>query len=86
MKESNGTGSTPTTPSQARPATRFVADLPDLITEEDYLDPPGRQKIRLRISITDTGVDVLGDSMFASRLEDLFAALGAEEIERMLCG
>jgi len=66
--------------------TRFVAHLPDLITEEDYSDPPGQQKIRLRISMTEDGVEILGDSMYAPLLEELLAKLGADEVERMLCG
>lgn len=66
--------------------TRFVSHLPDLIKEEDYLECTEQKKIRLRIDLTDEGVDILGDSMYAHLVEELLAQLGADEIERMLCG
>ncbi|MGK7874146.1 MAG: radical SAM-modified peptide, FtsH ternary system-associated [Xenococcaceae cyanobacterium] len=72
--------------SNLRPKTRFVPHLPDLITEEDYLDSPEQQKIRVRIELTDQGVEILGDSMYAHLVEELLTQLGADEIERMLCG
>ncbi len=68
------------------PKTRFVSHLPDLIEEEDYLESTEQKKIRLRIDLTDEGVEILGDSMYAHLVEELLAQLGAEEIERMLCG
>ncbi|HEY6190516.1 MAG TPA: radical SAM-modified peptide, FtsH ternary system-associated [Pyrinomonadaceae bacterium] len=67
------------------PLLRFVANLPDLITEEDYLQPEVK-RVRLRITVTDEGIEILGDSMYAPLLERLLAQVGAEEIERMLCG
>ena len=69
-----------------RPEVRFVPHLPDLITEEDYLEPPGRKKVRVRITVDDDGVKVLGDSMYARELEELLARCGGGAIERMLCG
>jgi len=72
--------------SNHRPQTRFVAHLPDLITEDDYHQSPEQQKIRVRIELTDEGVEILGDSMYAHLIEDLLTQLGADEIERMLCG
>jgi len=72
--------------SNLPPKPRFVAYLPDLITQEDYLDSPKQQKLRVRIDITDEGVEILGDSMYAHLVEELLAQLGADEIERMLCG
>ncbi|MEM7578391.1 MAG: radical SAM-modified peptide, FtsH ternary system-associated [Cyanobacteria bacterium P01_A01_bin.80] len=68
------------------PKTRFVSHLPDLITEEDYLSCSEQKKVRVRINVNQEGVDVLGDSMYAQLIEELMAQLGAEEIERMLCG
>jgi FtsH ternary system-associated peptide len=72
--------------ANAHPKTKFVSHLPDLITEEDYLANPEQQKIRVQINVSNEGVDVLGDSMYAHLIEELMAQLGAEEIERMLCG
>ncbi|MDJ0680789.1 MAG: hypothetical protein QNJ18_13090 [Xenococcaceae cyanobacterium MO_167.B52] len=68
------------------PKTHFVSHLPDLIKEEDYLECTEQKKIRLRIDMTDDGVEILGDSMYAHLVEELLAQLGPEEIERMLCG
>lgn len=68
------------------PKTRFVSHLPDLITEEDYLDSPEQKKLRIRINVNEEGVDVLGDSMYAYLVEELMDQLGADEIERILCG
>lgn len=68
-----------------RARLRFVAHLPDLITDEDYLQPEVK-RVRLRITVTDEGIEILGDSMYAPLLEKLLAQVGAEEIERMLCG
>jgi hypothetical protein len=75
--------------SSGSPCTKtcFVDHLPDLITEEDYLsDSPGQKKVRVQIRITDEGVDVLGDSMYAHLVEELLAQLDTATIERMLCG
>lgn len=66
--------------------THFVGYLPDLMTEEDYLDGANTKKIRVRIQTTEDGVEVLGDSMYAHLIEALLSDLGAEAIERMLCG
>jgi FtsH ternary system-associated peptide len=66
--------------------TRFVAHLPDLITEQDYLASPDKKKIRIRISITGEGIEILGDSMYATMLEALLSDADFGEIERMLCG
>jgi hypothetical protein len=68
-----------------QPPLRFVEHLPDLITDEDYLQPEIK-RVRLRITVTDDGIEILGDSMYAPLLERLLAEAGAEEIERMLCG
>ncbi|MEH2368482.1 radical SAM-modified peptide, FtsH ternary system-associated [Nostoc sp.] len=68
------------------PKTRFVSHLPDLITEEDYLVSSEQKKIRVRINLNNEGVDILGDSIYAYIVEELMAQLGADEIERILCG
>jgi hypothetical protein len=65
---------------------RFVHHLPDLIRPEDYVGDPDGQRVRLRIRVTDEGVEVLGDAMRPIALERLLEELGAEVIEQMLCG
>jgi hypothetical protein len=37
-------------------------------------------------TVSEQGIEILGDSMYAPLLEKLLAAAGAQEIERMLCG
>jgi hypothetical protein len=68
------------------PRTRFVAHLPDLITPEDYATPADKKKIRIRITCTDKGIEILGDSPHVPLLVDLLTQAGAAEIEMMLCG
>ena len=75
---------TPNPKPQIRP--RFVAPLPDLITAQDYAAPPGVRKVRLRITLTGQGVEILADSPYPALLEDLLAQAGADEVERVLCG
>jgi len=70
-----------------QPAIKYVADLPDLITQEDKLDTgPAQKKVRIRIQSTDKGVEIIGDSMYDYVLEPLLARAGAKEIEKTLCG
>jgi hypothetical protein len=64
----------------------FVPYLPDLITEADYAELERVKKVRVRITITGEGVEILGDSPYPALLEALLARLGVEEVEKMLCG
>lgn len=65
---------------------KIVASLPDLIQPEDYKRCTVQKKIRLRISIDENGVEILGDSLYVEPLEELLAASGANLVERSLCG
>ena len=65
---------------------RFVEDLPDLIQPEDYADHPDGRLVRLRITVTENGVEILGDAFRPEMLEQILRRLGPEEIEQMLCG
>ena len=65
---------------------KIVASLPDLMQAEDYKSCTEQKKIRLRISINDNGVEILGDSLYVEPLEKLLAAGGATLLERSLCG
>lgn len=64
----------------------FVQHLPDLIEVEEYPNDPAGKRVRLRIRLTDQGVEVLGDAMRARELEKLLADLDPRAIEQMLCG
>lgn len=65
---------------------RFVDHLPDLIHPGDYAGDPEGRRIRVRIRVTDIGVEVLGDAMRPDELERLLEELGASLIDQMLCG
>jgi hypothetical protein len=65
---------------------RFVPHLPDLIQPEDYASDPAGRRVRLRISATADGIEVLGDAVRPAALEQLLEELGALVIEQMLCG
>ncbi len=65
---------------------RLVPHLPDLIHPEDDSSDPGGQRIRVRICATAGGIELIADGMRPEILERLLAALGAEVIERTLCG
>ncbi|MEA1922474.1 MAG: radical SAM-modified peptide, FtsH ternary system-associated [Pseudomonadota bacterium] len=65
---------------------KIVASLPDLIQPEDYRNCNEEKKIRLRISINENGVEILGDSLYVEPLEKLLASSGARLLERSLCG
>jgi hypothetical protein len=43
-------------------------------------------KIRVRITSSEDGVEILGDSMFVHELERLLSSLGADDIDLVLCG
>ena len=65
---------------------KIVASLPDLMQAEDYKCCTEQKKIRLRISINENGVEILGDSLYVEPLEKLLADSGATLLERSLCG
>ncbi|MET8151495.1 radical SAM-modified peptide, FtsH ternary system-associated [Actinoplanes sp. NPDC049668] len=68
--------------------TRYegVPELPDLIDAAEYDEHPDGGLIRLRISVTASGVEILGDGMRPEALEALLEALGPDEIQQMWCG
>lgn len=68
------------------PSHAFVESLPDLIDASEYADQPDGNLVRVRIAVTDSGVELLGDAMRPVTLEALLAALDPGTIEQMLCG
>ncbi len=65
---------------------RFVSELPDLITPDEYAGDPQGRRVRLRIRVTDGGIEILGDAVRPEELERLLEELDPETIEQMLCG
>ncbi|MFD3928168.1 radical SAM-modified peptide, FtsH ternary system-associated [Streptomyces sp. NBC_00243] len=64
----------------------FVEALPDLIAATEYEDHPDGDLVRLRVTVTESGVEILGDGMRPAVIEAVLAALGLPEMEQMLCG
>ncbi|HET9895633.1 MAG TPA: radical SAM-modified peptide, FtsH ternary system-associated [Streptosporangiaceae bacterium] len=68
------------------PEFEFVDDLPDLISAEEYPAHPNGKLVRFRITVTDHGVEILGDGFRPVAVEQILATLGGGPIEQMLCG
>ena len=69
-----------------KPDIAFVNHSPDLMTWDDYEVSHQRKLIRLRLTITDKGIEIIGDSPYPCLLEELLAELDPKVIEMMLCG
>jgi hypothetical protein len=65
---------------------RFVESLPDLIDAGEYDQHPDGGLVRLRLRVTENGVEVLGDAFRPAVLEALLKAVGGGPTEQMLCG
>lgn len=65
---------------------RYVEHLPDLMSWDDYETADREKRVRLRVSVTDEGVEILGDSAYPGLLEELLEGLDPDEIDQMLCG
>jgi len=66
--------------------TVYVSHLPDLIHPADYPDDPESKRVRLRIRVSDEGVEILGDAQRPQALDELLESLSPEAIEKVLCG
>jgi len=65
---------------------QFVDHLPDLIQPDEYAADPSGRRVKLRLVITDRGVEILGDAVRPEELERILLGLDPETIEHMLCG
>ncbi len=68
------------------PAVKYVNHLPDLMTWDDYEAADRRKIVRFRLTVTENGLEIIGDSPYPHLLEKLLEELRPEEIEMMLCG
>jgi hypothetical protein len=69
----------------------FTESLPDLIGAHEYDNYPGGALVRIRISISGNGIEILGDGIRPELVEQVLAAItggaGAPVVmEQMLCG
>lgn len=69
-----------------KPKTTYVNHLPDLMTWDDYEAADRQKRVRFRLTVTDDGLEIIGDSPYPHLLEELLQALEPEVIEMMLCG
>ena len=65
----------------------FTESLPDLIDAKEYSRYPNGTLVRIKISVTDTGVEIIGDGLRPELIEQVLAAIGGSDpMEQMLCG
>jgi hypothetical protein len=64
----------------------FVDSLPDLIQPEEYSGDPHGRLVRVRITVDDQGVTVLGDAVRPATVDRLLGEVGGGPVEQMLCG
>jgi hypothetical protein len=67
-------------------AIKIVAELPDLMRPEDYTDAATTKKVRFRLTLSDDGLEILGDSLYVESLEKLLRLADNHPLERSLCG
>jgi hypothetical protein len=65
---------------------QFVDHLPDLIQPDEYAADPQGRRVKIRLAITDRGVEILGDAVRPDEIERLLLGLDPEILEQMLCG
>ena len=65
----------------------FTESLPDLIDAKEYSRYPNGTLVRIKISVTETGVEIIGDGLRPELIEQVLAAIGGSDpMEQMLCG
>lgn len=64
----------------------FTESLPDLIDASEYERYPTGTLVRLRISVSENGVEILGDGLRPELVERVLKAIGGGPMEQMLCG
>jgi hypothetical protein len=69
-----------------KPTPAYVAHIPDLMTWDDYEVSHERKLVRFRLTVTEQGLEIIGDSPYPHLLEELLAKLDPTVVEMMLCG
>ncbi len=69
-----------------QPTPTYVNHIPDLMTWDDYEVSHERKLVRFRLTVTDNGLEIIGDSPYPHLLEELLAKLDPAMVEMMLCG
>jgi len=64
----------------------FTESIPDLIDACEYDKYPDGTLVRVRISVSEHGVEILGDGLRPELVEEVLKAIGGGPMEQMLCG
>ncbi len=64
----------------------LVNHIPDLITWDDYESVETQKRVRVRLSVTQDGLEIIADGPYPKELESLLSELGIKVIESMICG
>lgn len=64
----------------------YVDHLPDLIQPDEYAGDPQGRRVKIRVRVTERGVEILGDAVRPDEIERILLDLDPETIEQMLCG
>jgi hypothetical protein len=64
----------------------FTESLPDLIDASEYERYPDGTLVRLRISVSENSVEILGDGLRPELVEEVLRAITGGPVEQMLCG
>ena len=64
----------------------FTELIPDLINADEYDKYPDGALVRVRISVSENGVEILGDGLRPELVEEVLKAIGGGPMEQMLCG
>lgn len=75
-----------TSETNPQTTTTYVNHIPDLMTWDDYEVSHERKLVRFRLTVTDKGLEIIGDSPYPHLLEELLAKLDPAVVEMMLCG
>ena len=69
-----------------KPTIQHATDIPDLMNWDDYEGVELKKHVRVRIRVTEEGIEIIADSPYPQLVEELLARLDPKVIEKMLCG
>jgi hypothetical protein len=63
-----------------------VSYISDLMTWDDYDGVETKKRVRVRLSVTENGLEIIADGPYPKELEALLSGLDIKVIECMICG
>jgi len=64
----------------------YVSHVPDLMTWQDYEIVAEHKIVRFRLTVTEEGLEIIGDSPYPHLMDRLLEQLGPKVVQMMLCG